>query len=257
MTRLLRIGTLATCLALGLTATQLAQATETGSNTSDPSQPALPDWSGWWGQGDSPARSFVSHPPPLNEASRRQLSRRQPGETGPRLYCRPAAFTGFNGNFVVNFEFLFTPGRVTITNEGGLIRRIFTDGRALPANPAPSNSGTSVGHWEGQTLVIETTGISPDAPVARFGTIGRNARIIEHIRLKQADILETEVETVAPDLFIGPDRRTYLSGRVPGKQAPEDAFFCNERDRSYDSKSGKERFDMTPPADLPPPPAQY
>jgi hypothetical protein len=157
----------------------------------------------------------------------------------------------------VNFEFLFTPGRVTITNEGGLIRRIFTDGRALPANPAPSNSGTSVGHWEGQTLVIETTGISPDAPVARFGTIGRNARIIEHIRLKQADILETEVETVAPDLFTGPDRRTYLSGRVPGKQAPEDAFFCNERDRSYDSKSGKERFDMTPPADLPPPPAQY
>jgi hypothetical protein len=255
MRRLVTVGTLGTCLALGLAATQLVQATEPVSSASNHSQPALPDWSGWWGQGDAPTHSFVNNPPPLTAARRSQLSNRQPGEIGPGLYCRPAAFTGFNGNFVVNFEFLFTPGRVTITNEGGLIRRIFTDGRALPANPAPSSSGTSVGHWEGQTLVIETTGISADAPVARFGPIGRNARIIEHIRLKQADILETEVETMAPDLFTGTDRRTYLSGRVPGKQVPQDAFFCSERDRSYDSNSGKERFDMTPPADLPPPPS--
>src|SRR5580704_5171601 len=116
MRRLFRVCTLATCLALGHTATQLVHATESVSNTSYPSQPALPDWSGWWGQGDSPTRSFVSHPPPLTEARRSQLSRRQPGAIGPGLYCRPAAFTGFNGNFVVNFEFLFTPGRVTITN---------------------------------------------------------------------------------------------------------------------------------------------
>jgi hypothetical protein len=254
-TRVRRAAAVAACSVLGFTGTHIASAADKASSRSDASLSELPDWSGWWGQGDSPTRSFVSHPPPLTEARRSQLSRRQPGEIGPGLYCRPAAFTGFNGNFVVNFEFLFTPGRVTITNEGGLIRRIFTDGRALPANPAPSNSGTSVGHWEGQTLVIETTGISADAPVARFGPIGRHARIIEHIRLKQADILETEVETIAPDLFTGPDRRTYLSGRVPGKQAPQDANFCNEKDRSYDSRSGKERFDMTPPTDLPAPPA--
>lgn len=250
------VGTFATCLALGLTAVHPVHAVEPVSKRSDPSQGPRPDWSGWWGQGDSPARSFVSHPPALTQARRSQMAHMQSGEIGPDLYCRPAAFTGFNGNFVMNFEFLFTPGRVTITNEGGLVRRIFTDGRPLPANPAPSSSGTSVGHWEGQTLVIETTGLTADAPVGRFGPLGKNARITEHIKLKQPDILETEVETVAPDLFVGADHRTYLSGRVPGKQLPQDAFFCNERDRSYDSKSGKERFDMTPPADLPPPPAQ-
>jgi hypothetical protein len=199
-------------------------------------------------------RTYVDHPPPLRQETLRELARRQAGEIGRGLYCRPAAFTGFNGNFAVNFEFLFTPGRVTITNEAGLIRRIYTDGRPLPANPEPSSSGTSVGHWEGQTLVIETIGISPDALLARFGPIGRNARIIERIRLKQKDVLETEVVTLAPDVFAAPDRRTYLSGRVLGKRAPIEANFCNPHDRSYDSGSGKERFDMTPPADLPPPP---
>jgi len=155
----------------------------------------------------------------------------------------------------MNFEFLFTPGRVTIINEGGLVRRIYTDGRRLPANPEPSSSGTSVGHWEGQTLVIETIGIRPDALFGRFGPIGKNARIIEHIRLRQKGVLETDVITIAPDVLTSPDRRTYLSGRVPGKQMAIEANACSEQDRSYDSNSGKERFDMTPPADLPPPPA--
>lgn len=241
-----RLAGVAACAALGFITIHGAWATD----------PVLPDWSGWWGQGDAPARSFITDPPPLRKEKQREVAQRQPGEIGRGLFCGPATFTGFNGSFVVNFEFLFTPGRVTITNEGGLIRRIYTDGRRLPLNAEPSSSGTSVGHWEGQTLVIETIGISPTAQLGRFGPIGKNARIVEHIRLKQKDILETVVETSAPDLFTATDRRTYLSGRVPGKQAPQEANFCSERDRSYDAKSGKERFDTTPPADLPPPPAQ-
>jgi hypothetical protein len=250
-----RLVAVTACWVVGVCAVHIAGATDKTPAT-DTSRKQLPDWSGWWGQGDMPARSYGSNPPPLRTEALRKLSARQPGEIGPGLYCRPATFTGFNGNFVVNFEFLFTPGRVTITNEGGLVRRIYTDGRQLPPDPQPSSSGTSVGHWEGQTLVIETVGISPDAPLARFGPIGANARIVEHIRLKQKDILETEVVTTAPEVFTSPDRRTYLSGRVPRKEAPQEADFCNDHDRSYDSNSGKERFDMTPPADLPPPPAQ-
>ena len=251
-----RPAALTACLVLGFAGTHSAWATDKAPDASSSSLSGLPDWSGWWGQGDTPARSYISNPPPLRKERLSEVARRQPGEIGPGLYCHPPTFTGFNGNFVVNFEFLITPGRVTITNEAGLVRRIYTDGRHLPASPEPSSSGASVGHWEGQTLVIETIAISPDALIGRFGPIGRNARIIERIRLKQKDILETEVETIAPEIFTATDRRTYLSGRVPGKQSPQEANWCNERDRSYDSKSGKERFDMTPPADLPPPPAE-
>ena len=81
----------------------------------------------------------------------------------PLRYCRPQQFTGSSGGFTEAVEFLFTPGRVTITNEMGLIRRIYTDGRALPADPDVTNTGFSVGRWEGQTLVVETVGINPDA----------------------------------------------------------------------------------------------
>ena len=60
-------------------------------------------------------------------------------------------------------EFLFTPGRVTILIETySLVRRIYTDGSAMPAEPDASYQGTSVGNWEGDTLVVETTGILPE-----------------------------------------------------------------------------------------------
>jgi hypothetical protein len=61
--------------------------------------------------------------------------------------------TGYSGGLAESVEFLITPGRVTLLNESGLIRRIYTDGRSMPADLSDSSTGTSVGHWEGQTLV--------------------------------------------------------------------------------------------------------
>ena len=42
------------------------------------------------------------------------------------------------------------------------IRRLFIDGREAPDYWVPSLSGYSTGHWEGETLVIRTTHLSPD-----------------------------------------------------------------------------------------------
>lgn len=39
-------------------------------------------------------------------------------------------------------------------------RTIYLDGRARPANQAPSAMGHSVGRWDGETLVVETSGIA-------------------------------------------------------------------------------------------------
>jgi hypothetical protein len=43
-----------------------------------------------------------------------------------------------------------------------MVRRIFMDGREAPANWWPSLVGFSVGSWEGNTLVVTTTHLSPD-----------------------------------------------------------------------------------------------
>jgi hypothetical protein len=53
------------------------------------------------------------------------------------------------------------PGVTVILYEGfTTFRQIFTDGRELPKNPQPSWIGYSVGKWEGDTFVVDTTGIN-------------------------------------------------------------------------------------------------
>jgi len=211
----------------------------------------LPDWSGWWGFGRAAPDELRTQPLPLKPAVLAAARAAGP-DADPLRYCRPWQFTGSNGGFTEAVEFLFTPGRVTVTNERGLVRRIYTDGRAMPAAIDPTNTGVSIGRWEGQTLVVETQGINPLALIGG-APLGKNVRITERIFLKDPSTLQIDVVTDAPDAFTQPDRRTRLYARV-AKMMSSDITFCTEYDRSIEPGSGKQRFDLTPPADLPPPP---
>jgi hypothetical protein len=52
-----------------------------------------------------------------------------------------------------------TPGLLLILNEYNTsFRQIFTDGRPMPVDPQPTWDGYSTGKWDGDTLVVETTG---------------------------------------------------------------------------------------------------
>lgn len=248
-TRMAMCGVLVCCFSMGV-----------GEVSAD-DQPALPDWSGWWGLNNAYNLEISRfHPPPLRPADLENLRTAPTRDVNadPLRYCRPRQFVGYSGGFAESVEFLFTPGRVTLTNESGLIRRIYTDGRAMPDDPEETYTGTSVGHWEGQTLVVQTVAIDPEAgypershPGSR--PIGKGVRITERIALKDVDTLEFEIVTVAPELFTAPDRRTRTYTRVP-KQFAREVNFCVEFDRSFDPKTRTQRFEMTPPADLPPPP---
>jgi outer membrane protein assembly factor BamB len=48
-------------------------------------------------------------------------------------------------------------------------RQIFMDDRALPQNPNPTWAGYSAGHWEGDTLVVESNGFNGKAWLSGFG----------------------------------------------------------------------------------------
>ena len=89
-----------------------------------------------------------------------------PPEDGPSANCLPPGMPGIMGQ-PYPMEFLLTPGQVTILIEAyNQIRHIYTDGRELPDDPDPTFHGTSVGHWEGDTLVVETVGFSPITQIA-------------------------------------------------------------------------------------------
>jgi hypothetical protein len=238
-------------------------AAQTNSTTAQAA--GLPDWSGWWGHGVPMPDELRRNPPPFKPdigAAMQAAASLGSGtdiDPDPLRYCRPLQFTGSSGGFTEAVEFLFTPGRVTITNEMGLIRRIYTDGRALPTDPEATNTGFSVGRWEGQTLVVETVGINPEARYPARGpgapAIGADARITERIFLKEPGTLQFDIVTEAPAVLAQPDRRTRLYTRVP-KTVANEITFCADNDRSIDPGSGKQRFDMTPPPGLPPPPAR-
>ncbi len=249
-----RLGLRLLCgLVLGSCGLEPASAAETRSQ--------LPDWSGWWTLESRVNDEWNRNPPPLKakDLARYRAARRNDSNPDRGRFCRPPQFTGYSGGFTEAVEFLFTPGRVTLTNEGGLIRRIYTDGRSLPDMHEYSNTGTSVGHWEGQTLVVETVDIDPDALYPLHTThgampIGKNVTITERISLKGPDELQFDIVTVAPDLLLAPDRRTRTYGRVPNKKTAHEFNVCVDNDRSIDPTTGKQRFDLTPPSDLPRPP---
>jgi hypothetical protein len=222
------------------------------------SMQALPRFEGWWNLGEPGIAEYLRIPPPMRaeDWARMRAVATQDLDPDPARWCKPAQFAGFSGGFVDSIEFLFTPGRITLTTEGGLVRRIYTDGRSLPQDIEDSHTGTSVGHWEGTTLVVETAGIDPKnkfAPLAGAPAIGKNVRVTERISLKDENTLEFDITVVAPDLFTRPDRRKRIYTRTP-KQAAREISFCVDYDRSIDPSTGQQRFDLTPPADLPPPP---
>jgi len=226
----------------------------------------LPDFSGWWNLAGFPPLPQIEAMKPQVAAVLRSWSAKTAAGTDPadidgmkRSYCGPQRFSGFNGGFQDYVEFLFTPGRVTITNELGLIRRIALNA-PKPAGREETNTGISVAHWEGRTLVIETSGLNPEMsinePQRRYPVrIGRNARIVERLSLKEPDVLQIVMQVTAPDVYVRPVETTTLYHR-DHKHVFQEITNCTANDRAFDGATGRERFDMTPPADLPPPPSK-
>jgi hypothetical protein len=113
-------------------------------------------------------------------------------------------------------EILFTPGRVTLLGEsdGNRLRRIYTDGRAHPEVSDPTFHGHSIGHWEGDTLVIDTTDILPQAPLAINEAVGvpndGDMHVTERIHLADKDILHVELEITAPKILTKPWKTTRI-----------------------------------------------
>jgi hypothetical protein len=232
------------------------------------SHAAQPDLGGWWTV-DLPIGKFPT--PFIDAPFKPQLAPvvagmaaafdaavlPDPVAMGARpLYCALPSYNGFNGGFENDVEFLFTPGRLTITNEGGMIRRVAMGVRSLPADIDPTRHGTAVGHWEGRTLVIETAGLRADNPLNLVPfRLGAGAHVVERITLTDANTLEIALTLTAPAILAKPFEKRLRYTRDRDHEYHEYSV-CEEDDRTIDPVSGRQRFEMTPPGDLPPPPAR-
>lgn len=147
-----------------------------------------PDLSGVWMPDGSRSERWPENLPysPAGLAARQTFEANYPGAT-----FDPGSFCVFQGMPDTMFgagywtELIQRPERLTIVFElSKPPRRIYTDGRVHPENLYPTKNGHSVGHWEGDTLVVETIGL-----LEREGPVpgSTSQRIVERFRVEQLD----------------------------------------------------------------------
>jgi hypothetical protein len=182
----------------------------------------LPDWSGVWNPKITDQDAQVkTNPPPWNEQAAKKIEAMFAEEKAgrPRLifpWCLPEALPSWMLITHNAMEILFTPGRVTMLGEsdGNRLRRIYTDGRPHPEVPDPTFHGHSIGHWEGDTLVVDTVDVLPQVPLAVSEAAGvpnnGDMRVVERIHLADKDVLHDDLEIFAPKILTKPWKTTRI-----------------------------------------------
>jgi len=104
------------------------------------------------------------------------------------------------------WEIVLIPGRVLMFFEQQHIwRTVWTDGRPLPKDPDPSWLGYSVGHWEGDTFVVETIGFNDKEWVDLYGNPRTSTtHLTERYRRLNRDTLEQHIIIEDPKVYAKP-----------------------------------------------------
>jgi hypothetical protein len=145
-----------------------------------------------------------------------------------RERCYPAGVPGFDiYNRGQPVHIIQTKGEVLMINElYASTRRIYLN---VPhsANPKPSWYGESVGHYEGDTLVIDTIGLNTKSFIDLYRTPhSEKLHVVERWRIIEADsILEVRFTVDDPDTYYKPWTAIQRFRRVP---TPMDEEVCAE-----------------------------
>ena len=199
---------------------------------------SVPDFQGTWGGpggagGDDieehdfvdvttpPQESFISDPPdgkipytPWALAKRNEiragLSRGWPGESGQRLYADPATYCftmiGPRGNIG---EIIQQPGLVMMVT-ARTHRIIPTDGRPHTSASATFWRGNPRGRWDGNTLVVDVTGLNGRHwfdSVGNFYT--ENTHMVERLTMVDPNTIDYELAVEDPTIYTRPWKMNY------------------------------------------------
>jgi hypothetical protein len=131
------------------------------------------------------------------------------------------------------------PGLVVILNERmAMYRQIFTDGRPLPADPQPSWTGYSSGHWESDTLVVRTGGFRDGLWLDANGSpLTDAATITERFRRVNFGALEIRIAVDDPKAYTRPWTTSYTIPWAAGAELYE--YICQENNKDLGHMVGK------------------
>ena len=226
-------------------------------------------WQGTW-QSISPIADDFPTPPDYTPSARELIAAFKPVEDSPFANCTPLGLPFAMNIGGMPMKFFQSPGMIALYLESsGVTRFIHTDGRAHSEAPNPTYLGESIGHWEGDTLVVDTTGFASDtlfqigrltegplvqgdpSPFAGvvFASHGPNLRLVERMRLVDEETLEIQTTIHDDTIFNQPHPlppRQYLRGIEP-RNEPQEWLCTDNRDR-YDTTTGELEYNVRPAA---------
>jgi hypothetical protein len=129
----------------------------------------------------------------------------------PQMDCKPL---GLPRASMQNTQIVQTPGVIAILYSAApssIYRLIYTDGRPHPSDLETSFMGHSIGHWEGDTLVVDTVGLNDETWLAggvatrlRYANIHSDQEhVIEHLT-RTGDVLTYQVTVEDPVMLTKP-----------------------------------------------------
>ena len=156
----------------------------------------------------------------------------------PDAHCLPMGLMQFHEHPQPR-KMIQTPEVLVILYEGNSgIRQIFTDGRTSPKNdPQPWWYGYSAGHWEGDTLVVETTGLRDGGWLDVDGSPQTDAaKITERFRRLNYGTMKIDVTIDDPKAYTAPftvrvNQKLMVDERVDAELIE---FICAENEKDVE-----------------------
>jgi hypothetical protein len=132
------------------------------------------------------------------------------------------------------FKILQVPGMVVVLYEAvHAYRQIFTDGRPLLKEPNPAWFGYSVGHWDGDTFVVETAGFNDKGWLDNAGKPATDhLRVTERFIRKDFGHMDIQITIDDSKAYTKPWTVTQQLAFQPDTELLE--YICNENNKYFD-----------------------
>lgn len=168
-----------------------------------------------------------------------QLLQRRPEDDFPGARCLPLSLPGLSA--AQPLKILSSKNVVVILYEVlTLYRQIFMDGRPHPTEPNPAWMGYSVGRWEGDTLVVDTTGFNDRWSILPGRRPHSDAlRIVQRFRRRDFGHLSIEFTIHDPKVYAKPWTIREELHLTPDTELLE--YICNENERDLKHMVGSEK----------------
>jgi hypothetical protein len=145
----------------------------------------------------------------------------------PSVLCLPRGVPMSLSNTPYPVQFVQNRGLIVQLNEmGNDFRIIYADGRAHTKDPDPAYNGESIGHWEGETLVVDVIGIDEKSWLMENGWFHSDqVHVVERLTRTSLNYLTYQLTVEDPKVLAKPWTSPVLT-RSLGHE-PLQEFYCS------------------------------